>query len=497
MLCVDGVGTVDDSVKNEIAELSSGRFGSNLQLVVAMDETVAERLVHNSTQRSRSVIGRHATKVHVEGLDDDEFKSALEILHGHRALVMPGGEFAREYRTAWVLRATMSMMAREPEYSEEELAAWLPPLMGVDLIRCARERPIGIEMYARLLDVAGGLVEDAQDPTRPFPLIVAASSAYIIRRDTLRSYLEAMEIDELVTAGYLRPAVLAEKTTPVLLIRTPELMAGMSAHAISQELERRIERDVDDAADWLVGAANSLPLGEVITAQAVLDLIGRRSSVPSTLFKALLSHEPEEKPLRIGEWISILLPDGSVANLRLREDGEVEADPAEHVDTLETQAGEKIKVLDFGGWLLLSHLAGVRVGLIDDDGGKAWLDQTLLHYVGQSEIVLFRPDPREAMRTVPTYEVPNHGSIVNPKAGIVEPITMSMFKFLSTQNEQAEGWVRKSAAEDSMPLLVRMFIALEHMSQLACAESATFSQRMLNEVVRPALSRFPTLIDLK
>ena len=492
VLCVDGAVTVDDSLKAEVADLCSGRFGPALQLVVAVDETVAERLVLNSTGRSESAIGRHAARVQLDALDDEEFVAATRILRAHRAQVMHGGEFAREYRAPWVLRAAMSKIVREAEYGRGELAAWMAPLMGVELLWHAREWPIHEEMRGRLLAVAEAVIDDGQDPNRPLPLIVEASAAYIVRRETLRRHVDAQDIDELVGGGYLRPVVRGQ-TIQALLVRTPELVASMVALVIAEELEKRTERDVQDAAEWLVAAANSLPLGEVVAAQAVLDAVQKWGGDPHALIPALFRHVPGEEAGRPGMRGSLSLPEGRLADLRFREDGVIELEVDGHVETWEENGGDFGTLKDFGGWMMLSHLAGVPLRFEVDDGRDVRMIEALLHGVGKCEMVLHRPDPRDVVRGVPVHDVLGHGSIVCFEAGIVEPITMSMFKFLSARREQAEDWVRKSASEDSMALLVRMAIALGHTAQLADAESAAFGRRMLDEVVKPALGRFPTL----
>ena len=491
VLCVDGIAE-EDGLRTEIADLCSGQFGPALQLVVAVDETVAERLVLDSRGRSESAIGRRAARVQLDALDDDEFAAATRILRAHRAQVMRGGEFAREYRAPWVLRAAMAKIVREAEYRRGELAAWMAPFMGVELLWHARERLIDEEMRGRLLAVAQAVIDDGQDPNRPLSLIVEASAAYIVRRKTLRSYADARAIDELVAGGYLRPVVRGQ-TIRALLVRTPELVATMVALVIAEELEKRTERDVQDAAEWLVGAANSLPLGDVVAAQAVLDSINRRVGVPHSLMVALFKHVPGEQAARPGMGASLPLLGGGMADLRFREDGAIELEVDGHVETWE-EDGEDLGTLhDFGGWMILSHLAGVPLCFEGEGGREMRMDEALLHGVGRCEMVLHRPDPRDIVRGVPVHDVPGHGSIVCSEAGIVEPITMSMFRFLSARGEQAEDWVRESASEDSMALIVRMAIALGHMAQLADGESSAFGQRMLDEVLGPALARYPVL----
>ena len=102
LLCVDGALTPGGAIVAEVADLSSNLFGAGLRVVVALDEAVADQVVLDG--RRQSSIGRRATRVSVEGLDQFEFALAQKALQGFRAVIMDGGRYASEYRAPWVLR---------------------------------------------------------------------------------------------------------------------------------------------------------------------------------------------------------------------------------------------------------------------------------------------------------------------------------------------------------------------------------------------------------
>ena len=52
------------------------------------------------------------------------------------------------------------------------------------------------------------------------------------------------------------------------------------------------------------------------------------------------------------------------------------------------------------------------------------------------------------------------GSIVCHEAGIVEPITLSLLRFLSSEDDRAEDWIEEAVQRKSLPLLARVDIAL-------------------------------------
>ena len=204
---------------------------------------------------------------------------------------------------------------------------------------------------------------------------------------------------------------------------------------------------------------------------------------------------PSKESVRPGTRAKVPLPDGRLLDLRFPEGGAIEMEADGHVETVKSDTrGEDLGTLmDFGGWLILSHLAGIELGTVGREGLAARLNEILLHDVGQCPIVLRGPELDQGVFSVPVHEIPGHGSIVCSDAGIVEPITMSMFRFLGARRGQAEHWVRRSAEEDSMALLARMAIALAHLAQVTDEDSAAFGRRMLEEVVKPALRQYPTL----
>ena len=247
----------------EVADLCSPGFGAGLRLAVAMDETVASRVVRAGLGRRKSAIGRRAATVNVDLLDDDEFAKAVEKLRDHRAEIMTGGRYAHEYRAPWVLRAVMSKTVAQPEYRRDGLVAWMPPFLGLELLWDVREFPLGEDAARGMLGVARAVVDDGQDADRPSGLIARASFAYIVRRATLRRYLEGEDIEGLVVRGYVRPVVRA-LGIDALLVRTPELVASVVAQVVAEGLAERAEQDSEDAARWLTDAAGGLPLGEVV-----------------------------------------------------------------------------------------------------------------------------------------------------------------------------------------------------------------------------------------
>ena len=142
-----------------------------------------------------------------------------------RVGIMKGGQSSEEFRLPWVLRAVVSNIVSQPQYADESLAAAIPPIMGIDLIGHARDRFGDDELRRLFRATAQAAIEDAQDQRRPISLILESIAVYVVRRQTLRKFLEHTEIEDLIERGCLRP-VLHESGTDILVVRLPELLAS-------------------------------------------------------------------------------------------------------------------------------------------------------------------------------------------------------------------------------------------------------------------------------
>ncbi len=495
VLAVDGIGLSQDDFRQGIDDLTSKAFGPSVRLVLALDDTVAERLVLNSTGRKASAIGRRASRVSVGSLGNQEFGTACRILEDLRIGIMKGGQSSEELHLPWVLRAVVSSIVSQPQYADEKLAAAIPPLLGIDLIGHVRDRFGDIELRRLYRAAAKAVIEDAQDQRRPISLILESIAVYVVRRQTLRKFLEHTEIEYLIKRGYLRPA-LHESGTDILVARLPELLASEAADVLALELMGRAQTDANEAADWLSDVAGSLPLGDIVATQALLDAAMRHGTLPFDLITTMINSPPKRETVRPGTKVAMHVPGAGIMDVTFQEDGslEVYAGGRRHVISPEQGEEEHTTYTDFHSWLILSHLAGRRFVLeVEGNDRPSRVDPAILLEVGSCPIVLRRPGADPDMDSVLTHDVPEHGSIVCHEAGIIEPITLSILRFLSSEGEKAEEWVEEAVRRKSLPLLARIDIALRQLSGSAHAQKAKFARRVSKDLIRPAFSSLPRL----
>ena len=490
LLAVDGISLGRDKLINDINDLSSPAFGSSLQIVVALDDIVADRLVHNSTGRNLSAIGQRAIRVTVPPLEDEEFDKALGILWDYRAKVMSGGKFSPELRLPWVLRTVMSDIATEAQYADKKLAAVIPPFLGISLIAHARKHLGNDELRRQLHAVAEAVIEDAQDRSRPISLILQSVVTFVLRRNTLERHLKHAHIEKLIKLGYLRLRR-HESGTYIFVVRVPELVASEVADVLAVELLQRSQSDVADAAEWLSETASNVPLGDIIAAQALIDAATQNEGLSFNLIIHLLHSVPQQDSIKPGTKVAMLWSGNSTINVTFQDEGAIEVEAHGHRHKLPPELGDEDQVTysNLHSWLILSHLAGLRLAMEDEKGRQTLVSPNILLKIGACPIVLRRPQTEGIQFEMPIHELPNHGSVICHEAGILEPITLSIFNFLHMAVENAEEWIDESARQESFPLLMRIAIALKELSGSAQEERAKFAQRMLDEVVKPALMK--------
>ena len=241
--------------------------------------------------------------------------------------------------------------------------------------------------------MAKAVIEDAQDRDRPISLMLESLAVFVIQRATLRRHLESTDIEKLIEQAYLR-AVLHDSGSDVLVVRTPELLASEAAYVLSLELAEHAKEDTGSAAEWLSGAAEGLPLGDVVAAYAVIDAAIGSGGLPLNLIRELINTPPQQHSIMPGSRMAMHWPGAGTMDLTFREGGEIDirAQSGRMTVKSETDEEEQVTVSDFHSWLILSHLAGLPFAVESRDGRSGRADPAILLEVGASPFVLRRPD---------------------------------------------------------------------------------------------------------
>ncbi|WP_245437803.1 MULTISPECIES: type I restriction enzyme HsdR N-terminal domain-containing protein [unclassified Mesorhizobium] len=494
VLAIDGLGTARDEVRRDIEELSGDRYGSNLRLVIGVDDTVTTRLTMNETGRKATKIGRRSTVVTLDVLAASEFGQAVNLLSDHRIGIMQGGQSAIEYRIPWVLRSLGADITTSPQYANEALAAALPPLLGVELLNRARERfdenSVIRHSYRAL---AEAVMVDTADNSRLPATVLQSMETFVIRRKTLKDHIDTRELKELISRGFAKESV-NEDQDMVIVARLPELLASELAFHLAHDLKSRIANP-PSAAAWFIAACARLPLGDIIGAQALFDFVTIGGSIPMNFITEMLSVKPRAEKLRPGMKFAMNVPGSGRIEFTVREDGQVmvETGAVQEVFAAEEFADGEMYA-DMDSWMILAHLAGYPFVAQTPDGTVASrADPMLLTEIGTAPMALRRPVLQEDMSGVLMHHIEGHGSIVCHNAGIVEPITYSIHTFLRRDHAGVEDWIDEAIERKSFPLLARIEVALLALVEGGNPQVASWASEMLVSKIRPALQEFPGL----
>jgi hypothetical protein len=501
ILAIDGMNPDQDKVRRDIEDLSTSAFGPGVGVVVAVDDSVAEILA--SGKRAPTKIGRRAKRVAIKELDDAEFNAALVLLARLRLGVMHGGRWSAELRVPWILRAIVAPMVEEAQQEDESLKLMIPPLVGIEIVDLARHRFGGHQrLRAHMRDVGRAVLDESEDPARSVSMRLLSALVFVVSRGALRRNLSDRIIEELVVGGSLRLVFpQGEDSEPFYVVKLPELLAATLARLVEEGFVSRVAEDPCGAADWLVERATSFPLGEVIAARALVDF-ALKSGVPEEVVLRLSEHVPTTEPLKVGARYALPDTRGRVHEMHVDADGAlVDSATGGRRVRISREVQEENHSLVHGnlhGWLILSHLAGVpMVGWGSDEppsGGqdtpdeRTRIDPALLALLLDNPFPLRPVVPDHEQRGIRQHHLPDNVTVICHLEGIVEPVTLSVFRFLGASGAAATSWIEQTIAAGSIPTAMRLDIALRNLAQHADAQRSSWAKDMLRDHVWPILA---------
>lgn len=493
VLALDGIDPRDKKAIAEIEDLSSDRFGDGLRVVVAFDDSAVHRILESKGGRGQSQIGRRAARIAVDRMSDAEFRAAVNMMSEMRIWLMRGAQSARELRFPWALRMRAWSVMQNAKFGDPNWGVSLTPLMGLEMIAHAREAFPGQELRHQFHEIARAVLDDARSRKRPIALVLRSMGVFMVRKKKLTKRLSDAAIKSLVKDGYLKPAM-QPSGEPVLIVRLPELLASELAAVIAHELTQTELSDPATAAGWLAGTSSTLPLGDVVTAQAILDAASSGFGLSLDLVFALAETRPTLQTVKPGARFATYQPGIGLVDFTVTADGSLLVEANGRQDRIELDPEETPGELyhDFHSWMILSHLAMVP-SVAKIDGVDQRIDTAILLQVASAPVVLRSVGPELEFNAVRVHDVPSEGSIVCHLEGIVEPITFALFEFFYREFRVAADWIDEACRRNSLPLMARVQIALQYLLEMEDGDRSDFAREMLDGPVKEAFEALPQL----
>jgi Type I restriction enzyme R protein N terminus (HSDR_N) len=491
VLAIDNMRADRDNLRRDVELVTSNQFGAGVRVVLVTDDTVENSLVKLRNGRSTSTLGKRAVHLKLEHLDEDEFKFAVRAMKDIHIGIVRGGQHSPELRMPWILRAMCADIATRQEYLEEGFGAMLEPVPGLRLLHFSRKHfDVSQRPFSLYRELAQAVIDDGKDSQRPYELKLELLDAFIVRRTTVQKYISSSEIDSLIEDGLIREGK-SSSGDNIFVIRIPELLASEFARILEQELSSLCRADPPRAAAWLAGAAGNFPLGDVIAAQALIDCAARDRGISLKLIECLTEAPPVPEILPSGTKAAVMMAGVGIVNMTVKDGGTLllQHGTSEELRPPEPgESAEQVVYSDVHPWLILSHIAGYPSAVVPEDlPDEPRIDPILLLKVGACPIVLRRPGGDPLLNSIPVHDLPDGTTMVCHTAGIVEPITWSLFRFLFREPiEESVPLIDEAIRRAQPSLLGRLDIALRTLAGTD-DEKADWATKIRSELVGPAL----------
>ncbi|CAB1369105.1 type I restriction enzyme HsdR N-terminal domain-containing protein [Denitratisoma oestradiolicum] len=488
VLCIDSLPSGGAVLSAELDEMISGGMGAHLQLVVAVDENDFDHLTLKPNRREPTRLGRNSTRIEVGNYDDNEFASARDCLYQLGGGLVDGGQYAPELRAPWVLRAAVaSQMESLPEGS----AAVLPPLLGTEMFSVADERFACLGAVRNEIRTLARIYVDELMAKRHHGDRLSSLYVFSVTRENARKNIDRDGCHDLVRAGLVQAST-AYSGDSLYVIRVPALFGHEVGVRLATLLQRKVQKNPDEAAKWLVKSCARMPLGDAIGAYAInrsLQQLGPGDYL--LLINGLLKLPPVRRPIAPGSKMVAMIPSVGLIDFEVDVNGTTTMRSRDILSppfTVDLDEEDLVAVANIDGWLILSQLRPFNLAFCNQDGDLLNVAAWLLLEIGSCPVVLRRPG--KELEQFHTHAI-DHGEMSCLKNGIAEPVTWSITELLvqDIPGVDREAWVREAAATGSLPLINRLGQALSHISNVA--GRSEWAEQMLEQVYRPALQGHP------
>jgi hypothetical protein len=458
--------------------------GPNIAILLAITETGLEGIRVTPGRTTLSKLGRDTKIVPLDMLDDDEIDSAATtLLHQARIELPPGSRFELPMHQPRTIRLMIAMSAL-PSGIPEGQCIKLPSIVSSTVLKSLWATTAETtELRADLLSLANAYLKEIDAGGRSAGLILASMGVGSMSLKTVETNVSEAAFERLLKRGHIKRFSLGDEM--IIVPTVPELLSAALPHVIRPLIiEVARVQGHDAATKYLLQMTRDAALGDRVAAIVLEQLLADERELLSSIVKALMDDEPEEKNMYEGRFL-LQLPNGQQADMRYVDNSIIVTLPNGKEATMpidEEEGAGKIKT-NLHPWNVLSHLAYAPIWT-GTESEPRWLGTIIINRIGRYRGTLkhFGPATLAELNSVYEHWLPGYGNVPCPNRGIVEPIVYAMQVGILQYGEEMSSLVEHALEEADPALLLRLQTAASSLEDSVDAETRERSLKMKEEL---------------
>ncbi|HEG4449033.1 TPA: hypothetical protein SD616_004352, partial [Aeromonas hydrophila] len=396
-----------------------------------------------------------------------------------------------ELRQPWILKKIIANVMTSEKYKEGELITAISSVVGLELLNFSRRQFDPAQTpFCLYRELAKGILEELKDSVRAYQLKLELLNAFIIRRDTALKYISSQELAEMSCYGLIRETR-SESGENCYIIRLPELMAIELSTLITSHLAK-CKENYFESVKWLVNISSSIPLGNIIAADAI-SYLGQKGELSLDFIDVLLNLSPTKQTIPSGTKFSTRLNNLGVVDFTVIDERHISIEKDGHRKIVDIDPDDIPAVYDnISPYMILSYLSGQKI-VTENDKKTSYqrIDPIILTQVGSANVPLFKMSTTIDRNSFHHHELDDGTAMLCSSNGIIEPITWSLMSFfIKEYRGLADEFIEHSITHGNISLISRIYTALTESLDSADEEYSTWAKNKLARDVKLAMSAY-------
>ena len=441
---------IPETIKSEIIELIDMFRNNSNRILYTIDEFNFNKASKVDGRQYSSIIGEESHVLELYELNDQEYQQANNLLfEKFKVQIEHGGHFTPIYRQPRNLRVIADLY-REPDGGQILPQGQFIKVISVPdvehLVRITRKEVYGDSINSLYKKIAKCFVQEYELRKSNPNFALLASGTGIFSVDTFKISFPD-HYDAMIKSGAVTIREISEELF-VVIPKMPELVARHSIEIIRNEIKNFSEQEHDykKVAERLIELTTNLPYNDIVGA-GVISQLGTEGDIDlfSQLIQELLKLPPKIEQISDGTKVLMYIEGKGLMPFELNygDNGSF--------------------ISDFLPFPILSQLAGYPLKLENPGPYNQFaFHNTMLKILGSFQHYIFRPDSAnlENMRSVTSHDLPDGGTVVCEKEGIIEPIVQSLQKCFFEIPDEFNVLCEDAKKQKNIYLLWRIYLAL-------------------------------------